>query len=307
MDFPYAGEFEHEDFSQSAVMVHAPYEEWILGVPDESIHVIITDPPFSVREFDEDNIKELENGNLVWQDFRRMDDGHVRAPQPVFHTLSVGQKDEIRDFFRDFSYNSSRILIPGAFVLMACHSSLLHLVLPSMEASLEYRYMIIRRVSTLRGGDKPRGFDDLCYQPRAQYEPWLLFRKAIPDGMTCIDCYQKYGTSMFGRESIHKPFMDLQQHGRMPAAEKDSSPHPNLKPQALMRTLVRCMLPFNDGIVLDPFSGGGSTIAACIYEGRRVIGIEKSKKFYDMAKDGVPRLSMSRPTGPDSPATWLKI
>jgi site-specific DNA-methyltransferase (adenine-specific) len=58
--------------------------------------------------------------------------------------------------------------------------------------------------------------------------------------------------------------------------------HPTLKPVDLMEFLVQSFTNEND-IVLDPFMGAGSTAIACIKHNRRFIGIEKDKKFFDVA------------------------
>jgi len=44
--------------------------------------------------------------------------------------------------------------------------------------------------------------------------------------------------------------------------ERKIAPHPSLKPQAFMRQLVRAALPLGRGVILDPFMGAGSTVAA---------------------------------------------
>jgi len=59
--------------------------------------------------------------------------------------------------------------------------------------------------------------------------------------------------------------------------------HPTVKPIALMRYLIRLITP-EDGIILDPFSGSGSTLLAAIDENMRYIGIEKEKEYYEIAK-----------------------
>lgn len=50
--------------------------------------------------------------------------------------------------------------------------------------------------------------------------------------------------------------------------------HPTVKPIALMRYLCRLVTPPN-GIVLDPFTGSGTTGVAALREGFRFVGIEK--------------------------------
>jgi site-specific DNA-methyltransferase (adenine-specific) len=46
-----------------------------------------------------------------------------------------------------------------------------------------------------------------------------------------------------------------------------------------------------EGIVVDPFMGGGSTIAAAIYAGYESIGIEMDPKFFDTAREAIPLLA----------------
>ena len=45
---------------------------------------------------------------------------------------------------------------------------------------------------------------------------------------------------------------------------------------------VRYICP-NDGLVLDPFTGSGTTGVACIKTGRRFIGIEGVREHFDSA------------------------
>jgi site-specific DNA-methyltransferase (adenine-specific) len=58
--------------------------------------------------------------------------------------------------------------------------------------------------------------------------------------------------------------------------------HPTVKPIDLMRWLVRLITP-PDGVVLDPFTGSGSTGAAALLEGRRFLGIEREPGYVDIA------------------------
>jgi site-specific DNA-methyltransferase (adenine-specific) len=62
-----------------------------------------------------------------------------------------------------------------------------------------------------------------------------------------------------------------------------SNYHPTVKPLALMRWLVRLVTPAG-GLVLDPFTGSGTTGVACVYEGRRFVGIELSDEYAAIAR-----------------------
>jgi site-specific DNA-methyltransferase (adenine-specific) len=54
--------------------------------------------------------------------------------------------------------------------------------------------------------------------------------------------------------------------------------HPTVKPTALMQYLVRLVTP-EGGIVLDPFTGSGSTGKAALLEGKQFIGIELTEEY----------------------------
>jgi hypothetical protein len=73
--------------------------------------------------------------------------------------------------------------------------------------------------------------------------------------------------------------------------ERSIRPHPSLKPQSFMRQIVRAELPLGTGVVLDPFMGGGSTIAAAISVGYESIGVELDPTFFKMATQAIPRLA----------------
>jgi site-specific DNA-methyltransferase (adenine-specific) len=67
------------------------------------------------------------------------------------------------------------------------------------------------------------------------------------------------------------------------AAVMRRNPHPTVKPTDLMRYLCRLVTP-PGGIVLDPFTGSGSTGKAAMAEGFRFIGIEREAEYIEIAR-----------------------
>lgn len=59
--------------------------------------------------------------------------------------------------------------------------------------------------------------------------------------------------------------------------------HSTVKPLALMQWLTRLVTP-SGGIVLDPFSGSGTTGVACVREGFGFVGIEREANFAEIAR-----------------------
>jgi site-specific DNA-methyltransferase (adenine-specific) len=78
------------------------------------------------------------------------------------------------------------------------------------------------------------------------------------------------------------------------ASKKDrgeGNNHPTVKPQELMKYLVRLVTPPN-GIVLDPFMGSGSTGVACQAENFGFIGIEQSEEYFQIAQNRLERITL---------------
>ena len=77
---------------------------------------------------------------------------------------------------------------------------------------------------------------------------------------------------------------------RIPFEERGRKLHPTEKPLALMKELL-CLFASPDDIVLDPFMGSGTTLVAAKQLGFSAIGIEKEKKYCNVA---VQRLAQNR-------------
>jgi len=145
----------------------------------------------------------------------------------------------------------------------------------------------------MRGGDRPKGaheeFDGVSVLPRGQWEPWLLFRKPL-DGRV-QDNLRRWKTGGLRRPSAEQPFGDVIRSAPTRARERELAPHPSLKPQAFLRQVVRAVLPLGEGIVLDPFAGAGSTLAAAEAVGYQSIGVEFDPAYLKVAAAGIPKLS----------------
>jgi hypothetical protein len=66
-------------------------------------------------------------------------------------------------------------------------------------------------------------------------------------------------------------------------ADRDGSPHPTMKPTALMQYLCRLVTP-PGGTVLDPFCGSGSTGKAAMLEGFNFVGMEREAEYVEIAR-----------------------
>jgi len=284
----------------SATLYHADCFDWVEQQPDNSIHAVVTDPPYGLHEYSpEQQAKLRRRKGGVWR-IPPAFDGHARSPLPRFTTLTPEQLDDIRKFFFLWARILLPKLVPGAHVVVASNPSVSDLVSASLaDAGFERRGEIIRLTMTMRGGDRPKSaheeFPDVSVMPRSMWEPWLVYRKPIEGRVQ--DNLRKWGTGGFRRPGREKPFGDVIASAPTGKAERDLAPHPSLKPQAFLRQLVRAVLPLGHGIVLDPFAGAGSTLAAALAVGYESVGIEKDRVYFEMARDSLCKLARFNPKG----------
>jgi site-specific DNA-methyltransferase (adenine-specific) len=238
---------------------------WMEETPENSVHAIVTDPPYGLKEYTPQEKEKLRNGRGgVWR-IPPSYDGCKRSPLPRFTVLNGSDRDNLRRFFLEFARRAVRILAPGGHLFVATNPILSHLVyLPLIEAGFEKRAEVIRLVRTLRGGDRPKNahgeFAGVTVMPRSSWEPWGLFRKPCEGRVQ--DNLRKWKTGGLRRTSSDEPFGDVVRSAPTRPGERAIAPHPSLKPQAFMRQIVRAALPLGVGTILDPFMGAGSTIAA---------------------------------------------
>ena len=277
-----------------AQLFHADCFAWLAQQPPASIHAVVTDPPYGLLEYSAEEQRKLRAGRGgVWR-IPPSFDGHRRAPLPRFTVLDRDDLAALHGFFHRLGTLLVRVARPGANILVASNPLLAHIVAAAMaEAGLEVRGTLVRLVMTMRGGDRPknahREFTDVSVIPRSMFEPWVMLRRPL-DGRA-QDTLRRWQTGGFRRVSAAQPFGDVIRSRPTPKSERLLAPHPSLKPQDFLRQLVRAVLPLGAGVILDPFAGSGSTLAAANAVGHASIGIEADARYVRLAMRAIPALS----------------
>lgn len=277
-----------------ARLLHGDALKVMAAMKSASVHAIVTDPPYGLIEYEErDHAKLRSRKGGVWRIPPKLD-GVERAPLPRFTVLGPEDLRRLSDFFRVFAVQAMRVLVPGGHVIIAANPLLSTLAFAAIaESGLEKRGEIIRLVTTLRGGDRPKGaeeeFQEVSVMPRSSWEPWGLFRKPISE-KTVSQNLRRWGTGALRRPSVDEPLKDVIECAPARGKERQAAPHPSLKPQKLMRMLVRASLPLGKGTVLDPFAGSGSTLAAASAVGYHSIGIERDTEYLELARNAFDAL-----------------
>lgn len=278
----------------NSLLLHDDCFEWLRRREANSVHAVVTDPPYGLFEYTPEQQHKLRNGKGgVWR-IPPAFDGAKRAPVPRFTVLKSEDLQALDEFFSRWARLLCRVLVPGANVLVATNPLLSYVVSGAIaRAGLERRGEIARLVMTMRGGDRPKAaheeFREVSVMPRSMWEPWLVFRKQIQGRVQ--DNLRKWRTGGFRRPSLDRPFGDVIHSSPTRRQERAVAPHPSLKPQAFLRQVVRGALPLGEGIVLDPFAGSGSTLAAANALSYDSIGIEKDEHYFKMARHAVPKLA----------------
>lgn len=128
------------------------------------------------------------------------------------------------------------------------------------------------------GGYAPSGKDDVGYGDTGSAARFFYCAKASRSdrnsglaGQPTKDLNWSSGTQSPGTFQSEGTNRAVQNH------------HPTVKPTDLMRYLCRLVTP-PGGVVLDPFTGSGSTGKAAVLEGFRFIGCELSAEYVDIAE-----------------------
>ena len=106
----------------------------------------------------------------------------------------------------------------------------------------------------------------------SRFEAIIVFQNSAPES-------RKFDTAQFGRGT-------LQNVWQVKRGKKIDGSHGAVFPSELAE-LVIANFAKPDAVVLDPFTGTGTTGVACVNTGRIFIGIEKLDNYYEIAKNRI--------------------
>ena len=76
---------------------------------------------------------------------------------------------------------------------------------------------------------------------------------------------------------------DVWQGALTPKSEKTEGKHPTQKPEYLLERIILASTE-EEGLILDPFVGSGTTAVVAKRLGRRCIGIDNKAEYLEIAK-----------------------
>lgn len=266
---------------------------------DNSIDMILTDPPYGISGLEPNNWK-----------FDFVSNSHI-AHIPMGMKFKSGE--DFQAFMKNVSKECLRVLKPGGVMLCFSFPRLYHHLAIAMESSgLEIRDSLL----WVYGRSQPKAFSQshiirkdpnldqaLITQiehlktPQLKNNYEIIAMGVKPKEGRYIDNYLAYGVGLMDTsvktangkfpsnvittENISDEMDNLFFIERDKRTNENT--HPTVKPVSLCEHLIK-LFTRTDSVVLDPFMGSGTTGVACKASNRRFKGCEINKEYYEIAK-----------------------
>lgn len=105
--------------SPNATYILADAIEFVSTLPPDSLHAIVTDPPYGLEYEEKDHTKLRRGRGGVWR-IPPTFDGASRRPLPRFTVLSDQDLTKLHSFFVEFGRGAHRALVPGGGARLHC-------------------------------------------------------------------------------------------------------------------------------------------------------------------------------------------
>jgi site-specific DNA-methyltransferase (adenine-specific) len=236
---------------------HTIYNDDCLNVMknlfDGSIDLIVTDPPYNLGQF-------MKSRNV----------GVFRMREN--HFVSSGWDDleyaEWVNQMREFFTESYRVIkTKGSVIVFMSLMKLETIINLATEAGFYYKTVGIWH----KTNPMPRNMEITFVNST---EAWVYF---VKEGAS--------GTFNNNEKMIHDHF----ETSLTPMSEKKHGKHPTQKPVKLLEKFIEILSNPNE-VVLDPFMGSGSTAIASLNKGRKFIGSELDKKYFEIASKRIEEI-----------------
>ena len=288
------------------------------NIPDQSIDIVLTDPPYFYDKMDEDWEPSQISSRKYQQTVRSLPAGMKFDPEQGKHFYK---------WYLGVSKELLRVLKPGGFFFSFSAPRLYHRMASAVDdAGFQVRdcfiwlytrnqvkamtldhfidKMDLSQKSKTALKDKFKGWK--TPQVKSCFEPIIFAQKKsnktflnnmIEHQVGLINSEAKIGSNMFPaniltiepvEELIDKYFLV----GKPSTAEKgDYNEHRTVKPVALCEHLLKLTAYAENSIVLDPFVGSGTTALAARRLRLKYIGIDSNLEYVKIARKRLTELT----------------
>jgi len=220
----------------------------IKHLKDDSVDLIITDPPYGI------------NGDKLHQHYNREEsyvlDGYIEVPS-----------DEYPDFSQKWIKQAERVLRPGGSIyIVSGYTNLIHILNSLTDTSLEEVNHIIWKYN----------FGVYTKKKYISSHYHILYYKK-PGGVSTFNQFVRFGQKDLNESGKSKNYSDREDVWVINREyKKGQVKNKNQLPLELLKKII--LYSSNEGdTVCDFFLGGFGTAKAALGLGRRVVGFEKSE------------------------------
>ena len=272
----------------------------IKKIETESIHLILSDIPYGISFADWDILHENTNSALGGSSpaQHKTGSGFKMRGKPINGWSEADRKIplEYQNWVESWAKEWFRVLKPGSSCFIFAGRRYAHRAIVGLENSgFTFRDMIgwNRSKATLKAQRISKVYERRNDFKNAEklsewrvgnlrpvFEPILWFTKPYKQGGTIADNMLKHGVGAYNLEKW-KTFSEKgDNYIEIPNLSSDRGLHPTQKPLVLMKALIELTTQENQ-IVLDPFSGSGTTLVAAKELNRHYLGFEIDKDYYN--------------------------
>lgn len=276
----------------------------VAGLPEESIHLILSDIPYGIGADEWDVLHKNTNSALLGSSPAQEKAGAVfkRRGKPLNGWSEADRKIplEYQQWCSSFASEWLRVLKPGGSAMVFAGRRLAHRCVVAFEdAGFTFRdslawlresaphraqriSVVFERRGDTRNAELWEGWRVGNLRPT--FEPVLWFVKPYPIGTTIADNVLAHGVGAFNENAfvLHEKSPDNVLRSGFGRGE--GGHHLAQKPLKLMQALIE-LTTKSGQTVLDPFCGSGSTLVAAKALGRRYLGFELDRESVRIAQE----------------------
>lgn len=261
------------------------------ALPDETVDIVITSPPYCIGKAYEDPHNDIKT-------FRKQ---HTTIFSELYRVIKPGGSI----CWQTGYHISDKCVIPLDYVIYD--------IFTSMSENLQHPFVLRNRIiwtfghglnSTTRFSGR---HETILWFTKGEQTRFNLDNVRVPQKYPGKRFYKGPNKGKLSGNPLGKNPSDVWDVPNVKAKHIEKTEHPCQYPVVIPQRLIKALTNQGD-LVLDPFMGSGTTGVAALVEGRRFVGAEIMKKYYDIsverlkdASDGKAKIREDKPVVEPNP------
>ena len=240
--------------------------ELLRKLPDESVDLVITSPPYCIGKAYED----------PHDDIKTFKSQHINMFDELYRVIKPGGS-----ICWQIGYHvSDKCVIPLDFIVYD--------IFTSLSETREHPFILRNRIIWTfgHGLNSTKRFsgrhETILWFSKGDQTIFNLDAVRVPQKYPGKRSYRGPNKGQLSGNPLGKNPSDIWDIPNVKAKHVEKTAHPCQFPVAIPQRLIRA-LSVSGSLVLDPFMGSGTTGVAALLEGRRFVGAELVKQYYDIA------------------------